>query len=169
LNGYKINNPTIPARISHEELESLFRGYGYTPYFIEGSDFDSMHQATAATLEHCVTEIRSIQDQARNHGKLERPRWPMVILRSPKGWTGHAEVDGKKVEGSWRAHQVPIADVKAKAHLELLEQWMRSYHPEELFTHEWRLKPELSELAPTGKRRMGAKPNANRGLGWAGI
>jgi xylulose-5-phosphate/fructose-6-phosphate phosphoketolase len=164
LNGYKINNPTILARVSHEEIEWLFRGYGYTPYFIEGSDPESMHQATAATLEHCVNEICSIQDQARNHGNLDRPRWPMVILRSPKGWTGPAEVDGKKVEGSWRSHQVPIADVKEKAHLELLEQWMRSYHPEELFTKEGRLKPELSELAPEGARRMGANPHANGGL-----
>ena len=111
LNGYKINNPTLLARISHEELESLFVGYGYTPYFVEGSDPRSMHQAMAATLEHCVLEIRKIQDEARRTGKAVRPRWPMIILRSPKGWTAPREVDGHYLEGFWRAHQIPIADI----------------------------------------------------------
>src|SRR5438132_6324885 len=128
LNGYKINNPTILARISHGELEDLFKGYGYTPYFVEGSDRQTMHQAVAATLEHCINEIRSIQDDARRTGVAKRPRWPMIVLRTPKGWTAPAEIDGRKVEGSWRAHQVPMADVgKNPAHLQVLETWLRSY------------------------------------------
>jgi len=164
LNGYKINNPTILARISHEELEHLFKGYGYTPYFVEGSDRETMHQALAATLEHCVNEIRSIQAEARESGEARRPRWPMVILRTPKGWTAPAEIDGHKVEGSWRAHQVPMADVaKNPAHLKVLEDWLKSYRPEELFDAEGRLKPELRDLAPTGARRMSANPHANGG------
>jgi xylulose-5-phosphate/fructose-6-phosphate phosphoketolase len=165
LNGYKINNPTILARISHDELEALFRGYGYTPYFVEGSDPPSMHQAMAATLEHCVLEIRKIQEEARRTGKASRPRWPMVVLRSPKGWTAPRQVDGHYLEGYWRAHQVPVADLATKpAHLKALEEWMRSYKPEELFDQEGRLIPELRSLAPKGNRRMSANPVANGGL-----
>ncbi len=166
LNGYKIANPTILARISHEELEALFRGYGYEPYFVEGEDIDGMHQALAATLEHCVSEIRRIQDEARGSAaEIERPRWPMVILRSPKGWTGPKEVDGHAVEGSWRSHQVPLAGVHENpAHLAQLEEWLRSYHAEELFDERGRLLPELAEFAPTGTRRMGANPHANGGV-----
>ncbi|HSE33501.1 MAG TPA: phosphoketolase family protein [Pyrinomonadaceae bacterium] len=164
LNGYKINNPTLLARISHEELEDLFKGYGYEPYFVEGSDADSMHQAMAATLDHCISSIRALQQQARASGTTIRPRWPMIVLRSPKGWTAPAEVDGKKVEGLWRAHQVPLAGVKTNpAHLKLLEQWMRSYKPEKLFDEDGRLNAELQQLTPTGNRRMGANPHANGG------
>jgi len=166
LNGYKIANPTILARIPHEELEFLFRGYGYEPCFVEGSDPASMHQAMAATLEHCIREIRRIQQEARRSvSEVKRPRWPMVILRSPKGWTGPKEVDGHKVEGSWRAHQVPMAEMHEKpAHLALLEEWLRSYRPQELFDEAGRLRSELRELAPKGERRMGANPHANGGL-----
>jgi xylulose-5-phosphate/fructose-6-phosphate phosphoketolase len=165
LNGYKINNPTVLARISHEELESLFRGYGYEPYFVEGSERHSMHQAAAATLEHCVQEIRAIQDKARRSGNAERPRWPMVVLRTPKGWTAPAEIDGHKVEGSWRAHQVPMTDVVHNpAHLEILREWLLSYKPHELFDAAGRLIPELKALCPTGTRRMSANPVANGGL-----
>ena len=165
LNGYKINNPTILARISHDELKALFVGYGYTPYFVEGSDHETMHQAMAATLEHCVLEIREIQQKARQTGKAFRPRWPVVILRSPKGWTAPREVDGHYLEGFWRAHQIPITDVGANpSHLKLLESWLRSYRPEELFDDNGRLVPELKALAPTGDRRMSANPVANGGL-----
>jgi xylulose-5-phosphate/fructose-6-phosphate phosphoketolase len=165
LNGYKINNPTILARISHDELESLFVGYGYTPYFVEGSDAQSMHQAMAATLEHCVLEIRKIQDQARSSGRAFRPRWPMIVLRSPKGWTAPRQVDGHYLEGFWRAHQIPIADVSTNPnHLKVLESWMRAYKPEELFDREGRLIAELKSSAPTGNRRMSANPVANGGL-----
>ena len=165
LNGYKINNPTLLARISHQELEDLFKGYGYTPCFVEGSDPDSMHQAMAATLDDCVQRIRSIQREARDSGIATRPRWPMIVLRTPKGWTSPAEVDGHKLEGFWRAHQVPIADVrKNPAHLNLLEDWLRSYKPEELFDANGTLIPEIRELAPAGTRRMGANPHANGGL-----
>jgi xylulose-5-phosphate/fructose-6-phosphate phosphoketolase len=166
LNGYKIANPTILARIPHEELECLFRGYGYEPYFVEGSDPPSMHQAMAATLEHCIREIRRIQQEARKSGsEVKRPRWPMVILRSPKGWTGPKEVDGHKVEGFWRAHQVPLAEMHENpSHLALLDEWLRSYQPEKLFDDGGRLRPELRELAPKGERRMGANPHANGGL-----
>jgi xylulose-5-phosphate/fructose-6-phosphate phosphoketolase len=165
LNGYKINNPTLLSRISHEELESLFIGYGYTPYFVEGSDPDSMHQAMAATLDHCVEAIHKIQETARSTGKVTRPRWPMIVLRSPKGWTGPDYVDGKKVEGFWRSHQVPLAGVKENpAHFEQLEAWIRSYKPEELFDENGTLIPELKDLAPTGTKRMGANPIANGGL-----
>jgi len=159
LNGYKINNPTLLARISHQELEDLFKGYGYTPLFVEGSDAASMHQAMAATLDHCVKTIRSFRD-----GATERPRWPMIVLRSPKGWTAPSEVDGHKVEGLWRAHQVPLGGVKKNAaHLKLLEEWMRSYKPEELFDAGGVLISELRELTPTGNRRMGSNPHANGG------
>ena len=165
LNGYKINNPTLLARISHEELEALFVGYGYTPYFVEGSDPRSMHQAMAATLEHCVLEIRKIQEEARRTGKAFRPRWPMIILRSPKGWTAPREVDGHYLEGFWRAHQIPLTDIATNpSHLKLLESWMRSYKPEELFDENGRLIPELKALAPKGIRRMSANPIANGGL-----
>ena len=166
LNGYKIANPTILSRISHEELESLFVGYGYDPYFVEGSDPDTMHQAMAATLDHCVQEIRRIQQEARaNASGVKRPRWPMIVLRSPKGWTGPSEVDGHKVEGFWRSHQVPLAGMHEKpAHLKQLEEWLRSYRPEELFDEGGRLVPELRALAPEGRRRMGANPHANGGL-----
>ena len=166
LNGYKIANPTILARIPHQELEHLFRGYGYEPYFVEGSDPDSMHQAMAATLEHCVQEIRRIQRAARGSAsKVERPRWPMVILRSPKGWTCPKEIDGHRVEGFWRAHQVPMAEMHENpAHLALLEEWLRSYRPDELFDAAGCLRPELRDLAPKGPRRMGANPHANGGL-----
>jgi xylulose-5-phosphate/fructose-6-phosphate phosphoketolase len=165
LNGYKINNPTLLARISHEELEALFVGYGYTPYFVEGSDAPSMHQAMAATLEHCVLDIRNIQEEARRTGKAVRPRWPMIVLRSPKGWTAPREVDGHYLEGFWRAHQIPLDGLAAKPeHLKLLEHWMRSYKPEQLFDQTGRLIPELRALAPKGTRRMSANPVANGGL-----
>jgi xylulose-5-phosphate/fructose-6-phosphate phosphoketolase len=166
LNGYKIANPAILARIPHQELEFLFRGYGYEPYFVEGSDPASMHQAMAATLEHCIREIHRIQQDARRSpSEVKRPRWPMVILRSPKGWTGPKEVDGHKVEGFWRAHQVPMAEMHEKpSHLALLEEWLRSYRPQELFDDAGRLLPQLRELAPKGERRMGANPHANGGL-----
>jgi len=165
LNGYKINNPTILARISHEELEALFVGYGYTPYFVEGSDPESMHQAMAATLEHCVLEIRKFQEEARRTGQAFRPRWPMIILRSPKGWTAPRKVDEHYLEGFWRAHQIPITDVATNpAHLNVLESWLRRYKPEERFDERGRLIPELKALAPKGKRRMSANPVANGGL-----
>jgi xylulose-5-phosphate/fructose-6-phosphate phosphoketolase len=165
LNGYKINNPTLLARISHDELEALFVGYGYTPYFVEGSDPRSMHQAMAATLEQCVLEIRKIQEEARRTGKAVRPRWPMIILRSPKGWTAPREIDGHYLEGFWRAHQIPLGDIATNpGHLKVLEDWMRSYKPDELFDQEGRLQPELKALAPKGARRMSANPVANGGL-----
>ena len=165
LNGYKINNPTLLARISHEELEALFVGYGYTPYFVEGSEPQSMHQAMAATLEHCVLAIRNFQEEARATGKAFRPRWPMIILRSPKGWTAPREIDGHYLEGFWRAHQIPITDIATNPnHLKILEKWMRSYKPEELFDSAGRLLPELKSLAPKGLRRMSANPVANGGL-----
>lgn len=165
LNGYKINNPTLLARISHEELENLFKGYGYSPCFVEGSDPESMHQAMAATLDHCAQTIRTIQQEARATGEATRPRWPMIVLRTPKGWTAPAEVDGKKLEGFWRSHQVPLSGVKKNpAHLKMLEDWMRSYKPEELFDEHGSIVSELKELTPSGIRRMGANPHANGGL-----
>ncbi|KAL2847201.1 XFP N-terminal domain-containing protein [Aspergillus pseudoustus] len=164
LNGYKINNPTLLARISHEELEMLFRGYGWTPYFVEGSDLPSMHQAMAATLEHCVLQIKKIQKQARDTRKPHRARWPMIVLRSPKGWTAPREIDGKHLEGFWRAHQIPITDVLTNPqHLKVLESWMKSYEPEKLFV-DGQLIPELKELAPAGNARMSANPVSNGGL-----
>ena len=165
LNGYKIANPTILARISAEELEYLFRGYGYTPYVVEGSDPETMHQKMAATMEECITKIHEIQEEARSQNKAFRPRWPMIILRTPKGWTAPERVDGKKVEGFWRAHQVPLAGMHENPeHLQLLEQWMKSYKPEELFDANGTLIAELQELAPKGDRRMSANPIANGGL-----
>jgi xylulose-5-phosphate/fructose-6-phosphate phosphoketolase len=165
LNGYKINNPTLLARISHEELEYLFKGYGWTPHFVEGDDPAVMHQQMAATLEDCVLEIRRIQQEARTSGTPARPRWPMIVLRSPKGWTGPKEVDGHKVEGFWRAHQVPLAGMHNNpVHMQQLEDWLRSYKPEELFDATGRLRPELKALAPQGTRRMSANPHANGGV-----
>ena len=166
LNGYKINNPTVLSRVSHEELEALFRGYGYTPYFVEGSDVDSMHQAFAATLDHCVSEIKAIQYRKPAAVALRaRSRYPMIVLRSPKGWTGIKDLDGHKIEGFWRAHQVPIANLqKNEEHFRLLEQWLRSYKPEELFDQSGKLIPELKDLTPTGNLRIGANPHANGGL-----
>ncbi|MFA6051457.1 MAG: phosphoketolase family protein [Methylobacter sp.] len=165
LNGYKINNPTILSRISHEELERLFQGYGYTPHFVEGSDPETMHQLMASTLEACVLDIRRIQEQARSTGLSTRPRWPMIVLRSPKGWTGPKQVDGHKVEGFWRAHQVPLSGVKENPeHLKMLEDWLRSYQPEQLFDPAGSLTPALKALAPKGARRMSANPHANGGL-----
>ncbi|KAL6252401.1 hypothetical protein RBB50_000120 [Rhinocladiella similis] len=165
LNGYKINNPTVLARVSHKELESLFYGYGWTPYFVEGSDPETMHQAMAATLEKCVLEIRGYQKQARESGKAFRPFWPMIVLRSPKGWTGPRTVDGHYLEGFWRAHQIPLPDVaSSKQHLKVLEDWMKSYTPDKYFTEEGKLIPELKKLAPEGNARMSANPVANGGL-----
>ena len=165
LNGYKINNPTLLARISHEELESLLRGCGWVPYFVEGSETDSMHQAMAATTEHCIQEIRTFHHDTRSSGVATRVRWPMIVLRTPKGWTAPAEVAGHKLEGFWRSHQVPMADVKKNpGRLRELENWMRSYKPEELFDRSGRLLPQLRALAPTGTRRMSANPHANGGL-----
>ncbi len=165
LNGYKIANPTVAARITHEELESLLIGYGYKPYFVEGSEPSKVHQAMAATLDTVIAEIRSVQRKARDSGKAERPRWPMIVLRVPKGWTCPKEFEGHKLEGSWRAHQVPLPDVRSNpASLRLLESWMRSYHPDELFDAQGRLRGDLRALAPTGRRRMSANPHANGGL-----
>jgi xylulose-5-phosphate/fructose-6-phosphate phosphoketolase len=165
LNGYKIAGPTVLARIPHDELEALFRGYGYTPYFVEGDDPETMHQRMAATLDIAVAEIQQIQHDARTNGISERPRWPMVILRSPKGWTGPESVDGKVIEDTFRAHQVPVTNfIKQPEHLQLLEQWMRSYRAEELFDDSGKLIAELAELAPKGDRRMGANPHANGGM-----
>ena len=167
LNGYKIASPTVLSRISHEELEDLFLGYGYQPYFVEGSDPELMHQAMAATMDIIIEKIRSIQNEARATSTSSRtyPHWPMIVLRSPKGWTGPKEVDGKKVEGFWRSHQVPIAKIGSKPeHMKLLEDWMKSYRPEELFDENGALMPELAALAPKEKRRMGANPHANGGV-----
>ncbi len=165
LNGYKIANPTVLARISQDELEALFRGYGYTPYFLEGDDPEVMHPQMAAVLDKMLDEISAIQMEARERGKAERPRWPMLVLRTPKGWTGPKEVDGKPVEGTWRAHQVPVAELRQKpGHLKILEQWMRSYKPEELFDGHGELVAELAALPPKGRRRMGMNPHANGGL-----
>jgi xylulose-5-phosphate/fructose-6-phosphate phosphoketolase len=166
LNGYKIANPTIPARISHEELEFLFKGWGYKPYFVEGSDPDYMHQAMAATLETAIAEIKAIQQEARSSdAPAKRPLWPAIVLRSPKGWTGPKYVDGKKTEDFWRSHQVPLSGLHGNPeHLKILEEWLQSYKPQELFDENGTLKPELMELAPTGNRRMSANPIANGGL-----
>ena len=164
LNGYKIANPTVLARISREELESLFVGYGYKPYLVEGSEPEAMHQLMAKTLDTCIAEIKQIQQQARARGYSGRPRWPMIILRTLKGWTGPKEVDGEKTEGYWRSHQVPMGDMSKPGHIKILEGWMKSYKPQELFDTNGKLKPELAELAPKGTRRMGANPRANGGL-----
>ena len=164
LNGYKIANPALLARLEHRELESLLIGYGYQPYFVEGSEPMAMHQKMAMTFDAVIAEIKTIQHDARVNGKLQRPRWPMIVLRSPKGWTGPAEVDGKKTEGYWRSHQVPFSDVVGNpSHLKLLEDWMKSYRPEELFDDAGQLRKDLRELVPDGIRRMGANPHANGG------
>ncbi|GAB4010329.1 phosphoketolase family protein [Spirosoma migulaei] len=166
LNGYKISNPTVLARISHEELDQLLRGYGWTPYFVEGHEPDQMHQAMAATLDKAIAQIKQIQLEARTQGDVTRPRWPMLVLRSPKGWTGPKTIDGVPNEGTFRAHQVPLS-VSASTppdHLAQLERWLKSYKPEELFDEQGRLLPELAELAPKGDRRMGANPHTNGGL-----
>ncbi|MEO8326956.1 MAG: phosphoketolase family protein, partial [Nitrospirota bacterium] len=165
LNGYKIANPTVLARISHDELKSLFVGYGYKPFFVEGDDPETMHQMMADTLDEVMKEIQAIQHRAREKGETSRPCWPMIVLRSPKGWTGPKEVDGKKTEDSWRSHQVPFSEMATKKdHIQLLEKWMKSYKPEELFDETGKLFAELAELAPKGERRMGANPHANGGL-----
>jgi xylulose-5-phosphate/fructose-6-phosphate phosphoketolase len=165
LNGYKIANPTILARLEPGELESLLVGYGYKPYFVEGDDPETMHQKMASTLDTVLAEIQEIQLRAREHGVAERPQWPMIVLRTPKGWTGPKEVDGKPSEGSFRSHQVPFSEVRNRPdHLALLEEWMQSYRPEELFDASGRLISQLAELAPQGERRMGANPHANGGL-----
>ena len=165
LNGYKIANPTVLARIPREEVESLMVGYGYKPYWVEGSDPEMMHQLMAATMDTVIGEIKAIQEKARTEGYSDRPQWPMIVLKSPKGWTGPKEVDGKKTEGSWRSHQVPLAEMASKpGHVQLLEDWMKSYKPEELFDDKGKLIAELAERAPKGDRRMGANPHANGGL-----
>jgi xylulose-5-phosphate/fructose-6-phosphate phosphoketolase len=164
LNGYKIANPTVLGRLSKDDLVHLFTGYGYEPHFVEGDDPEAMHQLMAATLDTVIAKIRMIQDQARSNGSVNLPAWPMIILRSPKGWTGPKVVDGKPVEGTWRAHQVPVADMEKPEHVAVLEQWMKSYKPEELFDSGGKLIAELAELAPKGDRRMGSNPHANGGL-----
>jgi xylulose-5-phosphate/fructose-6-phosphate phosphoketolase len=165
LNGYKIANPTILARITREELEQLLRGYGWNPYFVEGHEPDLMHEAMATTLDIVVEEIKQIQKDARSGRNNERPRWPMIVLKSPKGWTGPKSIDGLQNEGTFRSHQVPLTDPATNPeHLALLEDWLRSYRPEELFDEQGALKPELADLAPNGERRMGANPHANGGI-----
>jgi xylulose-5-phosphate/fructose-6-phosphate phosphoketolase len=165
LNGYKIANPTVLGRMTDNDLTKLFSGYGWKPYFLEGHEPEQMHQLMAATLDHIVEEIRGIQSEARESKETNLPEWPMIVLRTPKGWTGPKTVDGKQVEGTWRAHQVPVADLQKKPeHLKILEDWMRSYRPEELFDEQGKLVAELSELAPKGDRRMSANPHANGGL-----
>ena len=163
LNGYKIANPTILARISHSELECLFVGYGYQPIFVEGDDPDTMHQLMAAAVDTAIASIIAIQRKAREGGDMTRPRWPMIILRSPKGWTGPKTVDGKRSEGSWRSHQVPFSDMDKPEHVQLLAEWLASYKPAELFDSRGRLKSEIAALAPAGERRMGSNPHANGG------
>jgi len=165
LNGYKIASPTVLARIPEEELLSLLRGYGHTPYVVSGNDPDEMHQAFAATLDHCLDQITEVQRRARSSEDVGRPAWPMIVLRTPKGWTGPREVDGKKVEGSWRSHQVPFGDARTNpAHRQVLEDWMRAYRPEELFDDAGAPVPEIRDLHPHGTRRMSANPHANGGL-----
>ncbi len=165
LNGYKIANPTVLARISHEELDHLFRGYGYSPYFVEGHEPEKMHQLMASTLDTVIAEIGRIRADARRNGNTARPRWPMIVLRSPKGWTCPKEIDGKRTEDYWRSHQVPMGEMHENpAHVQILEQWMKSYRPEELFDQTGKLVPELAALPPRGERRMSATPHANGGL-----
>ena len=165
LNGYKIANPTVLARISQQELKQLFRGYGYKPYFVEGDDFHTVHQLMAGTLDTIVTEIKNIQTKARGKGFKKRPQWPMIIFRTPKGWTGPKVVDGLPTEGSFRSHQVPLSELATKPkHLKMLERWMKGYKPDELFDKKGKLIPELAELAPQGEQRMGANPHANGGI-----
>ena len=167
LNGYKIANPSLLARITHEELEELLRGYGWTPYFVEGDDPETMHQLMALALDEVIKDIQQIKFNAQGQDikDLSRPRWPMIVLKSPKGWTGPKEVDGLKIEGTFRSHQIPLlVDAEHPTHLKMLEDWMKSYKPEELFDKDGRLIPELAELAPKAERRMGANPHANGGL-----
>ena len=166
LNGYKISNPTVLARISHDELAQLLRGYGWSPIFVEGHEPEIMHQAMAGAMDTAIGQILAYQHEARANGNTTRPRWPMIVLRSPKGWTGPKMVDGRPNEGTFRAHQVPLAvsATTPPANLAALEAWLRSYRPDELFDAEGRLLPELAALAPTGDRRMGANPHANGGL-----
>jgi xylulose-5-phosphate/fructose-6-phosphate phosphoketolase len=164
LNGYKIAGPTVLARIPKEELTDLFHGYGYEPYFVEGDDPPLMHQLMAATLDKAIGDIKSIQSEARKDANAPRAQWPMIVLRSPKGWTGPKMVDGLQIEGTFRSHQVPVTDLEKPEHLKILEQWMRSYRAEELFDQNGKLAPELAALAPKGNRRMGANPHANGGL-----
>jgi len=164
LNGYKIAGPTVLARIPHDELDALFRGYGYTPYFVEGDDPMAMHALMAATLDKVVGEIQRIQHDARSLGFKERPRWPLIILRSPKGWTGPKLVDGKQTEGNWRSHQVPMGDMSQPGHVKILETWLQSYRPQELFDTTGKFRAELADLAPKGESRMSANPHANGGL-----
>lgn len=165
LNGYKIASPTILARITREELDQLFRGYGWTPYFVEGHEPEPMHETMAMTLDTVVEKIKEIQQDARVHRNFVRPRWPMIVLTSPKGWTGPKIVDGQQIEGTFRAHQIPIgiSPMSPPEHLKQLENWLKSYRPEELFNEQGRLKKDLAELAPKGERRMGANPHANGG------
>ena len=163
LNGYKISNPTIFSRISHEEIESFFKGCGWKPYFVEGDDPMTMHKLMAETMDTVIEEIKAIQKNARENNNAERPVWPMIVLRTPKGWTGPKVVDGKQIEGSFRAHQVPLT-MESPEHLDLLKEWLESYHAEELFDENGRLIPELQELAPKGNARLGANPHANGGL-----
>ena len=151
LNGYKIANPTVLARISHEELDHLFRGYGYTPYFVEGHDPDKMHELMAATMDKIIAEIARVKADARQNGFTQRPRWPMIVFRTPKGWTCPKEIDGKRTEGYWRAHQVPMGEMHENPdHVRVLEEWMKSYRPEELFDAAGRLRPELRTLPRKG-------------------
>ena len=164
LNGYKISNPTIFSRIPHDEIEDFFKGCGWKPYFVEGDDPMTMHRKMAETMDTVIEEIKAIQKHARETGDAERPKWPMIVLRTPKGWTGPKVVDGQKIEGSFRAHQVPISMENPEEHLKLLNDWLRSYHPEELFDEKGRLIPELAELAPKGNARLGANPHANSGI-----
>src|SRR6266566_1596996 len=165
LNGYKIANPTVLGRLSDTELTQLFTGYGYKPYFVEGHEPEAMHQIMAGTLDRVTDEIQAIQNDARAGRPRGLPVWPMIILRTPKGWTGPKVVDGKPVEDTWRAHQVPVTDLASRPdHLKILEEWMKSYRPEELFDGSGKLIAELAELAPSGNRRMGANPHANGGL-----
>ena len=169
LNGYKIANPTVLARISHEELEQLLRGYGYTPHFVEGDEPAKMHELMATTLDQVIAEIKKIQTRARGFtkggtGEVKRPRWPMIVLRTPKGWTCPKEIDGKRTEGYWRSHQVPMGEMHENSqHVKILEKWMKSYHPKQLFDQSGRFKPELAALAPKGERRMSANPHTNGG------
>jgi xylulose-5-phosphate/fructose-6-phosphate phosphoketolase len=164
LNGYKIANPTVLARIPNEELDHLMRGYGYAPHFVEGDDPKSMHKLMAETLETAINDIRDIQQKARREGFKKRPMWPMIVMRTPKGWTCPKEIDGKRTEGYWRSHQVPMGEMHGNPeHVSILEEWMKSYLPEELFDGSGRLQPELLALAPSGPRRMSANPHANGG------
>src|SRR6267142_2896 len=165
LNGYKIAGPTVLARLPHDELDALLRGYGHAPRYVEGHEPELMHQKMAEALDECLAEITRIQKEARAKGFTDRPRWPVIVLRSPKGWTGPKVVDGEEIEGTFHSHQVPLAELAEKPeHLEMLEQWMKSYKPEELFDAAGRFKAELQALAPTGPRRMGANPHANGGV-----